>query len=323
MGYDSLWTGDRVLAPYVPGAPCPSGDGEMPRAYENRMDPLVALTFAASHTTRVHLGTSTLNGSWLPPIMLARALTTLDVLSQGLLIVGLGLGWMPDEYTAVSMPWKGRGARLDETLDVLEEYWAGDVFSHRGPLFTIPETMVGLKPRQRPGPPVLLAAFTPGGLRRIGRRLDGWLPVAIPIAHLMDMWDVIQKEAVQADGDPSALRMALRLNPRLTDTTTAPADAPGGHPRPVRRLRAGRRRGRRARAARGLRADPCLSHRTRRPRRPLHRGRPPRLNRCATDGAGTAVGCPGTPEHRCSRGTSVCQDVPMPLRRVSTTTSAA
>ncbi|MFE3906479.1 TIGR03619 family F420-dependent LLM class oxidoreductase [Streptomyces sp. NPDC059153] len=225
-GYDSLWTGDRVLAPLVPGAPYPSGDGEMPRAYENHMDPLVALTFAASHTTRVQLGTSTLNGLWQPPIMLARSLTTLDLLSQGRLVVGLGLGWMPDEYTAVSVPWKGRGARLEETLDVLEKYWTNDVFSHEGPLFTIPETVVGLKPRQRPGPLVLLAAFTPGGLRRIGRRFGGWLPVAMPLPHLMGMWNIILKEAVEAGRDPSALRMALRVNPQLTDTRTDPEQVP-------------------------------------------------------------------------------------------------
>ncbi|GGM23051.1 LLM class F420-dependent oxidoreductase [Streptomyces fumigatiscleroticus] len=225
-GYDSLWTGDRVLAPLVPGAPYPSGDGEMPRVYENHMDPLVALTFAASHTTRVRLGTSTLNGLWQPPIMLARSLTTLDLLSQGRLIVGLGLGWMPDEYTAVSVPFKGRGARLDETLDVLEEYWASDVFAHEGPLFTIPETVVGLKPRQRPGPPVLLAAFTPSGLRRIGRRFGGWLPVAMPLPQLLGMWDVILKEAAAAERDPSALRMALRVNPQLTDAKTGPDRMP-------------------------------------------------------------------------------------------------
>ncbi|MET7694942.1 TIGR03619 family F420-dependent LLM class oxidoreductase [Streptomyces sp. NPDC005483] len=226
MGYDSLWTGDRVLAPRVPSAPYPSGNGEMPRIYENHMDPLVALTFAASHTTRVHLGTSTLNGLWLPPLMLARSLTTLDVLSKGRLLVGLGLGWMPDEYTAVSVPWKGRGARLDETLDVLEGYWAGDVFAHEGPLFTVPETVVGLKPGQRPGPPVLLAAFTPVGLRRVGRRLAGWLPVAMPLPQLMGMWDVIQKEAVRAERDPATLRMALRVNPQLTDTRTDPDRMP-------------------------------------------------------------------------------------------------
>ncbi|MER7930741.1 TIGR03619 family F420-dependent LLM class oxidoreductase [Streptomyces sp. NPDC096057] len=225
-GYDSLWTGDRVLAPHVPGAPYPSGDGEMPRIYENHMDPLVSLTFAASHTTRVRLGTSTLNGLWQPPIMLARSLTTLDVLSEGRLVVGLGLGWMPDEYTAVSVPWKGRGARLEETLDVLEKYWTSDVFSHRGALFSIPETVVGLKAHQRPAPPVLLAAFSPGGLRRIGRRLDGWLPVAMPLPHLMGMWDVIRKAAVEAERDPDTLRMALRVNPQLTGSRTDPDRMP-------------------------------------------------------------------------------------------------
>ncbi|MFF0431613.1 TIGR03619 family F420-dependent LLM class oxidoreductase [Streptomyces sp. NPDC004327] len=226
LGYDSLWTGDRVLAPLVPGARYPSADGKMPRAYENHMDPLVALTFAASHTTRVHLGTSTLNGLWQPPLMLARSLTTLDLLSQGRLVVGLGLGWMPDEYTAVSVPWQGRGARLDETLEVLEKYWVNDVFSHEGPLFTIPETVVGLKPCRRPGPPVLLAAFSARGLRRIGSRYDGWLPVALPLPRLLGMWDVVLTAAGEAGRDPSALRMALRVNPELTDTKTDPEQMP-------------------------------------------------------------------------------------------------
>ncbi|MGW2836574.1 TIGR03619 family F420-dependent LLM class oxidoreductase [Streptomyces sp. NPDC001493] len=226
LGYDSLWTGDRVLAPPVPSVPYPSADGRMPRDYENHMDPLVALTFAASHTTRVELGTSTLNGLWHPPLMLARSLTTLDLLSGGRLVVGLGLGWMPEEYTAVSVPWKGRGARLEETMDVLEKYWADDVFSHEGPLFSVPETVVGLKPHRRPGPPVLLAAFTPRGLRRIGRRFGGWLPVAMPLPHLMGMWDVIVGEAVEAGRDPSTLRMALRVNPQLTDVRTDDGQMP-------------------------------------------------------------------------------------------------
>lgn len=226
LGYDSLWTGDRVLAPSAPSTPYPSADGRMPREYENHMDPLVALTFAASHTTRVELGTSTLNGLWHPPLLLARSLTTLDLLSGGRLVVGLGLGWMPEEYTAVSVPWKGRGARLEETMDVLEKYWSDDVFSHEGPLFTVPETVVGLKSHQRPGPPVLLAAFTAGGLRRIGRRFGGWLPVAMPLPHLMGMWDVIVGAAVEAGRDPSTLRMALRVNPQLTDVRTGDEQMP-------------------------------------------------------------------------------------------------
>ena len=227
MGYDSLWSGDRVLAPVTPSVPYPSGDGVMPRVYENHLDPLVALSFAAAHTSRVRLGTSTLNGLWHAPLMLARSLTTLDLLSRGRLDVGLGFGWMPEEYTAVDVPWEDRGARLEETLDILEGYWAADdVYAHQGPLFTIPEAKVGLKPHQRPGPPVLLAAFAPRGLRRIGRRLDGWLPVAMPLSHLMDMWAAVIKEADVAERDPSALRIALRVNVELTDTRSDAEDMP-------------------------------------------------------------------------------------------------
>ncbi|MEU6440839.1 TIGR03619 family F420-dependent LLM class oxidoreductase [Streptomyces sp. NPDC047046] len=227
LGYDSLWTGDRVLAPRSPSTPYPSGDGTMPRTYENHMDPLTSLAFAAAHTSRVRLGTSTLNGLWHPPIMLARALTTLDVLSRGRLDVGLGLGWMPDEYTAVGVPWEGRGARLEETLDVLEAYWASEEFSHRGPLFTVPETVVGLKPEQRPGPPVLLAAFTPAGLRRVGRRAAGWLPVAMPLPALLRGWQSIVEEAGRAGRNPEELRMALRVNPTLTQVKADPERVPG------------------------------------------------------------------------------------------------
>ncbi|MFE7750266.1 TIGR03619 family F420-dependent LLM class oxidoreductase [Streptomyces sp. NPDC057428] len=227
MGYDSLWSGDRVLAPVTPSVPYPSGDGVMPRVYENHLDPLAALSFAAAHTSRVRLGTSTLNGLWQPPLMLARSLTTLDLLSRGRLDVGLGFGWMPEEYAGVGVPWEGRGARLEETLDILEGYWgADDVYAHRGPLFTVPETKVGLKPHQRPGPPVLLAAFGPRGLRRIGRRLDGWLPVAMPLPYLMDMWSTVVREAEAAKRDPSALRIALRVNVELADTVADAEDVP-------------------------------------------------------------------------------------------------
>ncbi|SEG92060.1 probable F420-dependent oxidoreductase, Rv2161c family [Actinacidiphila yanglinensis] len=226
LGYDSLWTGDRILAPRSPSVPYPGKDPVMPRYYENFMDPLVSLTLAAAHTRRVRLGTSTLNALWHPPVMLARALTTLDVVSGGRLDVGLGLGWMPEEYTAVGVPWQGRGARLDETLDILEKYWTRDEFGHTGPLFTVPGTVVGLKPVQRPGPPVLLAAFTPGGIRRLARRAAGWLPVGMPLPHLTAMWTGILQEAEKAGRDPAELRMALRVNPTLTEAATAPEQMP-------------------------------------------------------------------------------------------------
>lgn len=127
--------------------------------------------------------------------------------------------------------------------------------SSQGPLFTSPEPVVGLKPRQRSGPPVLPAAFTPGGLRRNGRRFGGWLPVVMPLPHLMGMWDVIQMDAVEAGRDPVTLRMALRVNPELTDTGTGrdrmPQAGTLGQYSDYARAAAGGC----ARTVRGLRAD--------------------------------------------------------------------
>ncbi|MCZ4602418.1 TIGR03619 family F420-dependent LLM class oxidoreductase [Streptomyces sp. Lzd4kr] len=226
MGYDSVWTGDRVLAPVQPSAPYPSADGIMPREFERHLDPLTALTFVAAHTERIRLGTSTLNGLWQPALMLARSLTTLDHLSHGRLDVGLGLGWMPDEYTALGVPWARRGDRLEETLTVLQKYWTQDHLQHEGTLFSIPKSVVGLKPFQRPGPPILLAAFSGAGLRRVGRRADGWLPVAMPLPAVMDSWAIAVQAAEKAGRDPSALRMALRVNTHLTDTKARAEDVP-------------------------------------------------------------------------------------------------
>ena len=217
MGYESLWSGDRSLAPVSPQDRYPgSSDGRMPAAYANHMDPLTALTFAAAHTTRARLGTSTLNALWHPPLLLARTLSTLDVLSGGRVEAGFGIGWMHEEYEAVNVPWENRGARLDEFLDVLDKIWADEVVDHNGRLYTIPASVIEIKPRQRPRPPVLLAAFTPASMSRVARRADGWLPSGMPVPYMMSQWSIITKEAEQVGRNPAELRIAARLNVDVT-----------------------------------------------------------------------------------------------------------
>jgi alkanesulfonate monooxygenase SsuD/methylene tetrahydromethanopterin reductase-like flavin-dependent oxidoreductase (luciferase family) len=98
LGFDSLWVLDRILWPVSPRVPYPVGDGSLPVKYKSVLDPLETLTFAAAHTRRVALGTSVLNLPWYNPVLLARRLTTLDVLSAGRLRIGFGMGWSPDEY---------------------------------------------------------------------------------------------------------------------------------------------------------------------------------------------------------------------------------
>ncbi|MEV4640951.1 TIGR03619 family F420-dependent LLM class oxidoreductase [Actinoplanes sp. NPDC049548] len=225
LGFDSLWTGDRILAPLQPSDRYPGGDGTMPAEMATYLDPLTALTFAAAGTSRIRLGTSTLNALWYPPVLLARTLTTLDVLSRGRLDVGLGLGWLRDEYTATGVPWEGRGARLDETLDVLEEIWGAEVVGHEGPLFRVPPSRILPKPVQRPRPPILLAGLTPQATGRIARRADGWLAVGLPLPYLRSLWQKITSEA-EAYGRDTPLRIVQRLNPRLTSSPADPARVP-------------------------------------------------------------------------------------------------
>ncbi|BCJ48530.1 LLM class F420-dependent oxidoreductase [Actinoplanes sp. NBRC 14428] len=226
LGFDSLWTGDRILAPLRPTDRYPGGDGVMPAEMATYLDPLTALAFAAAGTSRIRLGTSTLNAPWYPPVLLARTLTTLDVLSRGRLDVGLGLGWQRDEYAAVGVPWSERGARLDETLDVLEKIWGQEVVAHEGAAFRVPESRILPKPAQRPRPPILLAGLTPRAMSRIARRADGWLAVGLPLPYLRALRQQARTEAEAAGRDPGALRVVQRLNPRLSGSPADPARVP-------------------------------------------------------------------------------------------------
>ncbi|MEV7615535.1 TIGR03619 family F420-dependent LLM class oxidoreductase [Streptomyces sp. NPDC089799] len=224
LGCHSLWVADRLLAPLASPEGYPGGKG-MPARYATHLDPLLTLGVAAMATERVRLGSSTLNALWQPPLVLARALTTLDLISHGRLDVGLGLGWMREEYEAAGVPWRGRGARLEETLDVLDAVWRPGTVAHTGPLWTIPESTVLPKPVQVPGPPVLLGGFTPTALERVGRRADGWLSASMPLPHLTGLWSVAVAAAERAGRDPAGLRRVFRVNPEVTRAGATPAES--------------------------------------------------------------------------------------------------
>ena len=100
LGFNSLWVLDRLLYPLKPQSPYPVGDGSLPGLYKRALDPVETLTFVAARTERIALGTSVLNIPWYNPVLLARRLATLDVLSGGRLCLGFGVGWSPDEYEA-------------------------------------------------------------------------------------------------------------------------------------------------------------------------------------------------------------------------------
>ena len=223
IGFDSLWVGDRALVPARPRDPYPGG-GPVPEEFRNFLDPIATLSFLAHATRRLRLGTSTLNAPFHSPLLLARSLTSVDILSEGRLDIGFGLGWSSDEYEAIGVPWRGRGARLEEILDVLEHVWSGSSAECKGVLWTIPNAHIEMLPVQRPRPPVLLGGFTPATLERIGRRADGWAGVGLPLPQLAYVIGQIRQIAEANGRDPDALRTVIRVNPMVT-ADAAPSDA--------------------------------------------------------------------------------------------------
>jgi probable F420-dependent oxidoreductase len=213
LGYDSLWTVERLLWPVKPQTPYPATpDGSLPEPYKHVLDPLDSLTFAAAHTRKVSLGTSVLDMPYYNPVVLARRLSTIDVLSNGRLRVGLGLGWSKDEMEASGAVKGQRGAMADEFIQVLKAIWTTNPAEFHGKFYQLPKSYVEPKPIQKPHPPIYLAAFAPPALNRLARMADGWNPVAVPIPAMEQMFGAIKQMAKEAGRDPALLALVVRAN---------------------------------------------------------------------------------------------------------------
>jgi probable F420-dependent oxidoreductase len=218
LGYHSLWTVERVLFPVKPLLPYPATpDGHLPEPYKYCLDPLDTLTYAAAYTSTIKLGTSVLDIPYYNPVMLARRLSTIDVLSKGRVRVGFGVGWSPDEMEAAGAEMKVRGARADEFLQVLKTIWTTDPAEYHGKFFSLPKSYIGPKPVQKPHPPIYLAAYTPAAMKRIAVFANGWNPAGVPIEGMKQMWAGIQQMAREAGRDPSELSMIVRANLYITE----------------------------------------------------------------------------------------------------------
>jgi probable F420-dependent oxidoreductase len=216
VGYDSLWVGDRLLTPDAPKDFYPVGstaESPYPPEFTAALDPIVTLTAAAVATSRVRLSFSTLIPTWHNAVLLARAVTSLDAVSEGRLELGLGTSWMRDEYEVAGVPWEERGARLDEMLDVFDKVWADSAVEHSGRFWEIPASTWDLRPVQAGGPPVLLGGFSEAAMTRAGARGAGWIAIAgAPEEFEQMLWGMAVAAAEEAGRDPGELRRETRVN---------------------------------------------------------------------------------------------------------------
>ncbi|HYR42332.1 MAG TPA: LLM class F420-dependent oxidoreductase [Terriglobia bacterium] len=200
LGYDSLWVLERTLVPVNPIIPYPATkDGKLPDEYKIVLDPIESLTFAAAVTSRIRLGTSVIVLGNHFPLLLARRLATLDVLSRGRLICGLGIGWSQDEIEAAGVDFKTRGRRADEFVQVLKKIWTEDPVEFSGKFFQIPKSYIGPKPVQKPHPPIIFGGFVGKSFERVVKHGSGWNPSGVPAEHLQGMIESM-RAAARAEG---------------------------------------------------------------------------------------------------------------------------
>ena len=201
-GYQSLWTFQRLLVP--------AGSGMDP-VYQSVLDPMAALSYAAAVTRTIRLGVAIINMPFVSPGYLAKQAATVDILSGGRHDLGLGIGWMPQEFALTGADMARRGARAAEYVQVLRTLWAGGDTSFDGSFYQIPAGTQAPPPVQPGGPPILLGGMARAALRRVGRIADGWVTSSrTDLSKIDELLAVVKEGAAEAGRDPEALRFICR-----------------------------------------------------------------------------------------------------------------
>jgi probable F420-dependent oxidoreductase len=167
-GLESVWTGEHVVLPDPRVAPSPS-EPQTPF-----LDPLIALSHIAAHTVELRLGTGVIILPQRNPLVLAKELASLDVVSKGRLIFGLGAGYLEPEFRALGAPFEQRGAVTDEAIEVLKALWTMEKPAHTGQFFSFAGIDAQPRPVQKPHPSIVVGGISRYGARRAVRYGNGW-----------------------------------------------------------------------------------------------------------------------------------------------------
>ena len=209
LGFESVWAWDHILLGVEPSFPI--------------LDSVTMLGALAARTTRIKLGTGVLVLPLRNPVVAAKALGSLDVISGGRLILGVAAGWYAREFDAVGVPFKQRGRQFERNLDILMRLWAEERVTLRVDEFNLREAVMVPRPAQRPRPPVLIGGYVDAVLRRVATMSDGWLTYFYTPESFTRNWEKVKVFAREAGRDPSTLtatnQLAISVGTSRAETT--------------------------------------------------------------------------------------------------------
>jgi probable F420-dependent oxidoreductase len=217
-GLHSVWATDHVILPKHRTSEYPYKRSTTEMLFSpgiTWLDPIATLGVAAGATERVAIGTAVLVLPYRSPIVLANELASLDRLSEGRIILGIGVGWMNEEFEALGVPPKERGARTDEYIKVLKTLWsaAPNFVSFEGRFVRFEDMALAAAPHRPGGPPIYVGGNSPAALRRAGTLADGWLGMEIYLEELADARAALEKAAADAGREPVEIAIRRGLVP--------------------------------------------------------------------------------------------------------------
>jgi probable F420-dependent oxidoreductase len=226
LAFDTVWTSDHIVMPMEVKSFYPyNPSGAMPfMPQEAYFEPLIVMTYLAASTQRIRIGTSVLILPYRNPVFTAKALATLDVLSHGRITLGIGVGWMEEEFQALGLDtYARRGRYSDECIRIFRELWTAETPSFHGQFHQFEALKCEPEPAQAGGIPIWVGGHTPQAISRAARLGDGWQPIVqrppadLPPSELRDKIAILTEQAEAAGRDPGAMTMALGATVQFAD----------------------------------------------------------------------------------------------------------
>jgi probable F420-dependent oxidoreductase len=215
LGVDSIWVSDHLVAPVGVQSIYPydrrpdAKPGDM-GVIEHFYEPVVTLAWLAGQTSRVRLGVSAYVVPYRNPVLTAKHVATLDALSRGRLILGVGTGWLREEFEALDVPFAGRGQRTEEYLGVMKALWTGGEARFAGRHYQLPPVRTGPRPAQRPHPPLWIAGNSSVAIDRAARLGDGWHAIDLAPAELAPLVRELRERLAAHGRAADAVTVSLR-----------------------------------------------------------------------------------------------------------------
>jgi len=207
-GFESLWVGEHTHIPTSRRSPYPGG-GELPRPYYHMSDPFVSLMAAGAATKTLKLGTGICLVVERDPITLAKEVATLDMLTGGRFLFGIGAGWNAEEMENHGTPFKQRWRVLKERVEAMKTIWKHEEAEYHGEFVNFDPIVSYPKPVQKPHPPIIMGSATAKGRERVVQYCDGWIPIDVLLEDLPPAIADLRRMAEAAGRDPDSIPVSV------------------------------------------------------------------------------------------------------------------